>query len=122
MSSVTPVAASNALAATTLGLMAMARQALLGEGGLLEALLEHIRDAEWQDFLATLPALRRAFTRLTPRETDTVAQRAATLLGISAQDAVQLLQAPPEVVARLAEWERQRSAAEATWAGPKEQA
>lgn len=100
------------------GLMAMARQALLGESGVLEALLAHVRDAEWQDFLATLPALRRAFTKLTPRETEAVAQRAAAMLGISATEAVQLLQAPPEVVAKLADWERAVSAAEETWAGP----
>ena len=41
------------------------------------ALLEHIRDAEWADFVATLPSLRRAFTQLTPAETATVAARAA---------------------------------------------
>jgi hypothetical protein len=102
------------------GILAIARQALLGEEGLLTALIEHIRDGEWDDFVASLPSLRRAFTRLTPRETEAVAERAAKILGVPVGDALQMLGAPPEVVARLAEWEKSLVAGERAWAGGTE--
>lgn len=99
------------------GVLATARQALLGESALLEALLEHVRGAAWQDFLAALPSLRRAMTRLSPRETEAVAARAAALLGLAKLDAAAALEAPPELVARLSTWEEDLIAREARWAG-----
>lgn len=102
------------------GVLATARQALLGESALLEALLEHVRGAAWQDFLAALPSLRRAMTRLSPRETEAVAARAAALLGLSnlaGLDAAAALEAPPELVARLSTWEEELVARERRWAG-----
>lgn len=99
------------------GVLALARQALLGESALLEAFLAHVRESAWEDFLASLPALRRAFTRLTPRETEAVAAAAAERLGLRKSELTGLLGAPPEVVARLSAWEQAAVAAEAAWAG-----
>lgn len=100
------------------GVLALARQALLGESALLEAFLVHVRESAWEDFLASLPALRRAFTRLTPRETESVATAAAERLGMKKSDLTGMLGASPEVVARLSSWEQAAVAAEMSWGGP----
>lgn len=99
------------------GVLAVARQALLGDGALLAALLDLVRRSPWQEFLSWLPSLRRAMTRLSPRETEAVAARAAEILGLSRADTAGLLEAPPEVVARLSAWEEELVARERSWAG-----
>lgn len=99
------------------GVLAVARQALLGEPALLGALLEFVQASAWRDFMASLPSLRRAMTRLSPRETEAVAERAAAILGISSLEATDLLEAPPEVVARLSAWEQALVERERSWAG-----
>ncbi|MBI4819343.1 MAG: hypothetical protein HY791_23930 [Deltaproteobacteria bacterium] len=99
------------------GVLAVSRQALLGDSALLTALLEHIEKSEWDDFLASLPSLRRALTRLTPAETNAVAERAAKELGVSKEDATAMLAAPPEVVSRLSTWEESYVDAERAWGG-----
>jgi hypothetical protein len=100
------------------GVLAVARQALLGDGALLGALLELVQASSWRDFMASLPSLRRALTRLTPRETEAVADRAAAMLGISRLEAADRLEAPPEVVARLSAWEEALVARERVWSAP----
>lgn len=99
------------------GVLAVARQALLGEGALLTALLDLVQTSPWQEFLSWLPSLRRAMTRLSPRETEAVAARAAEILGLSRADAAEMLEAPPEMVARLSAWEDEQVAREQSWAG-----
>jgi Family of unknown function (DUF5682) len=100
------------------GVLAVARQALLGGSALLGPFLDHLRDADWEDFLATLPSLRRALTRLSPRETAALAAEAAAILGLTGTCATELLGASPEIVAKLAEWEKSFVAGEARWAAP----
>jgi CRP-like cAMP-binding protein len=56
-------------------------------------------------------------TRLSPRETEAVAARAAEILGLSRADAAEMLEAPPEMVARLSAWEDEQVAREQSWAG-----
>jgi Family of unknown function (DUF5682) len=99
------------------GVLAIARHALLGESALLEALLDHVRRAPWPEFLTEIPSLRRALTRLTPRETQAVAERAAAILGISPLEATGLFAAAPGMVRRLADWEQAVVEAEKAWAG-----
>jgi hypothetical protein len=121
-------ARSDGIGAYLEGILAIARQALLAEwtpdgsssdppGSLLAALLEYVRDSEWNDFLASLPSLRRAMTRLSPRETEALAERAARVLGISAAEATEIFTAPVEIVARLGDWERAYLESESQWAG-----
>jgi hypothetical protein len=98
------------------GVISASRQALLGDGPLFDALIAYIRDTEWDDFLASLPSLRRALTRLSPRETESVAERAAKLFGITKAEATALFGASPEVVARLGTWEQGYVADERKWA------
>ena len=63
----------------------------------------------------------RRMTRLSPRETEAVADRAAHFFGISRAEAADLLAAPPEVVARLGDWEREYVAQQDSWAKNPEQ-
>lgn len=99
------------------GVLSVARHALLGESTLLDVLLEFIRESEWDDFRAALPSLRRALTRLNPRETEALAERAARLLGLTKSEITGLLGASPEEVSRLSEWEQAAVANERRWAG-----
>ena len=101
------------------GVLAVARHALLGESPLFDVLLALIRDSDWEDFRAGLPSLRRALTRLNPRETEALAERAAALLGLTKEDFTGLLGAAPEVVSRLSDWEQAAVADERRWAGGK---
>jgi hypothetical protein len=108
---------SDAVGAYLEGVLAVARQALIGDSELLVALLEHIEKSEWQDFMASLPALRRAMTRLTPRETEAVAETASRILGVSKAEAADLLGAAPEVVAALQEFDQRYVEFERSWSG-----
>lgn len=109
----------DALGAYLEGVLALARHALLGDGltapPLLGALVDHVRGMEWSEFVSSLPALRRALTRLTPRETEAVAEQCATLVGVSRGDVAASLAASPEMVSKLGEWERAEVAAEERW-------
>jgi hypothetical protein len=108
----------DALGAYLEGVLAVARQALLGGSALLGPFLDHLRDADWEEFLATLPSLRRALTRLSPRETAAIAAEAAAILGVTGKGATDMLGASPEVMAKLVEWEKSFVAGEARWAAP----
>jgi hypothetical protein len=108
---------SDGLGAYLEGILAVARQALGGDSALLKALLEHIAGSDWEDFVASLPSLRRAMTRLTPRETEAIAETAAAVLGVSKAEAGDLLAAPPAVVSQLGAFEQQYAEAERRWAG-----
>jgi hypothetical protein len=108
----------DALGAYLEGVLTVARQALLGGSALLGPFLDHLRDADWDEFLATLPSLRRALTRLSPRETAAIAAEAAAILGVTGKGATDLLGASPEMVAKLVEWEKSFVAGEARWAAP----
>jgi hypothetical protein len=110
---------SDGIGAYLEGVLAVARQALIGDSELLAALLEHIEKSEWQDFMATLPALRRAMTRLSPRETEAVAETAYRMLGVSKAEAADLLGAAPEIVAALQDHERRYEEFERSWGGDR---
>ena len=104
----------DALGAYLEGVLALARHALLS-GELLGALVEHVTQVEWNDFMAALPALRRALTRLTPRETEAVAEQVAVIVGLGRKDVTGSLGASPELVSRIGEWEMGELASEARW-------
>ncbi len=116
----------DALGAYLEGVLALARHALLGEGGedgappLLRALVEHVARADWDVFLASLPSLRRALTRLTPRETEAVAENVAALVGATRGQVAGSLGAAPETISRLSEWEKGEVLGEARWSTTKE--
>jgi len=99
------------------GVLAVARHALLAEEGLFDVLLDFVKDSAWDDFRAALPSLRRAMTRLNPRETEALAERAARLLGVSKADVSGMLAATPEELSRLSEWEQSFVQAERRWTG-----
>jgi hypothetical protein len=101
--------------------LSLAPRALVTAGGLLEALVAHATSSSFEAFLASLPSLRRALSRLGPREAEAAAARAAALLGLGAEDAAEALEVltvAPEVALRLAAWERRWLEQEAAWAGP----
>jgi hypothetical protein len=103
------------------GVLSLAPRALVTGGALLEALVAHATSSSFEAFLASLPSLRRALSRLGPREAEAAAARAAALLGLGAQDAAEALEVltvAPDVAARLAAWERRWLEQEASWAGP----
>ncbi|TKD02194.1 DUF5682 family protein [Polyangium fumosum] len=99
------------------GLLALSPRALLDEPSLLEALIAHVSSGSFEGFLASLPSLRRALTRLGPRELEEISSRAAKLLGLGAAEARIVSPLPPEEVARLSAWELRWLEAEAAWAG-----
>jgi len=101
------------------GVLTVARHALLAEEGLWDVLMDFIRDSAWEDFRAALPSLRRAMTRLNPRETEALAERAASLLGVSKADVRGFWAATPEELARLSEWEQAFVQEERAWSGGK---
>ena len=63
------------------GLLTTARETVWQGSGVVEALDARLTDWDQPTFLSTLPDLRLAFTGLTPRETDRVAQAVAALHG-----------------------------------------
>lgn len=106
------------------GVLALARHSLLGDGlaaeagqvPLLTALVNHVTSMEWGNFISSLPALRRALTRLTPRETEAVAEQCAVILGVTRGDVSASLGASPEMLTRLSEWEKNEVSNETKWA------
>ena len=100
------------------GLLALSPRALLDEPSLLEALVAHVSSGSFEGFLVSLPSLRRALTRLGPRELEELSSRAAKVLGLGAAETLLVSPLPPEEVAQLSAWELRWLEAEAAWAGP----
>jgi len=103
------------------GLLALAPRALMDEPALFEALIDHVLSGSFESFLNSLPPLRRALSRLGPREIEELAARGGARIGLVSQDLADVTALPPEAVARLAAWERRLSEEEARWAGSETQ-
>ncbi len=74
-----------AVGATYLGgLIAVAREALWHHARLIDAISDHLADLDDAQFVRRVPALRSAFTALSPRETDQVAEKLTHARGIHA--------------------------------------
>jgi hypothetical protein len=83
------------------GLFALARSEMLAEPDLVRTVDALVGLLGEEDFLATLPSLRFAFTWFPPMERAAIADRVAALYGRGSQDARQLLRevAAPEAIA-----------------------